>query len=111
MTETTILARDLADNFPETRPQWQNKTVTASAVTDIVAYTVAEAVRPLLARIAALEARPHVRYLGPWKAERSYSAGSMVSDDGSLWHAEKETQARPGSSADWILCVKKGLLT
>lgn len=59
-------------------------------------------------RIAALEARPTVKYLGVWKEGKAYVGGSMVTDKGSVWHADRATMQRPGASDDWVLAVKRG---
>ncbi len=47
------------------------------------------------------------RYEGVWH-EGSYEMGLMVTFGGNLWSATKDTEAKPGTNGDWILCVKKG---
>ena len=60
-------------------------------------------------RLAALEAKPSVKYLGVYEAGRSYVEGSLVSRSGSLWCATKNTSDVPGEGrTDWMLCVKRG---
>jgi BMFP domain-containing protein YqiC len=62
-------------------------------------------------RIANLEARPTVKYLGVWKEGKSYVSGSMVTDRGSVWHCARATMQRPGSpppNDDWVLACKRG---
>ena len=64
-------------------------------------------------RIAALEARPTLEYLGTWTEGRSYSRGAVVGDAGSLWiqHKSPTSLARPGTTdgaASWTLAVKRG---
>src|SRR6266849_6268044 len=60
------------------------------------------------ARLKALEARPTVQYMGVWRAV-GYEAGSVVTFNGSMWHAQRTTIAKPGSSPDdWVLCAKGG---
>jgi hypothetical protein len=61
----------------------------------------------LEARIDQLEARPTPRYVGVWKAGETYEEGSFVTCSGSLWHANRSTDHRPGTSDDWQLSVKK----
>lgn len=51
--------------------------------------------------------RPNQIYRGIWK-EGDYAKGDTVTRDGCLWHANKSTNAVPGSSEDWQLSVKKG---
>lgn len=62
----------------------------------------------MAARLEALEARPAVKYLGVYQQGKAYGAGNMVTDAGSVWHADRATMARPGSSDDWTLAVKRG---
>jgi hypothetical protein len=62
----------------------------------------------LLRRVSALERRAVPKYLGVWRANSSYSEGALVTENGSLWHCNKETDSKPGTNADWTLCVKRG---
>lgn len=43
-----------------------------------------------------------------WQPDVVYSKGDFVTLGGSLWHANKETAEKPGTSDDWTLAVKKG---
>jgi hypothetical protein len=74
----------------------------------VIGKFVADRLAPLEARIKELEARPEMKYLGTWRADRGYSSGSCVTDAGSLWHADKLTAQRPGASPDWTLVAKRG---
>lgn len=43
--------------------------------------------------------------------DREYKHGDLVTYDGSIWHCERATKAKPGTQAsmpDWKLCTKKG---
>ncbi len=51
---------------------------------------------------------PCVIYRGVYKDDRSYARGDQVTYGGSQWIANKETSARPDSSRDWTLSVKRG---
>lgn len=52
---------------------------------------------------------PVAIYRGVYTAGETYQFGDMVTWGGSLWHAEKETSAKPDSpDGDWKLAVKKG---
>lgn len=52
---------------------------------------------------------PVVLYRDVWKHDREYERGDLVTWDGSVWHCQAErTKARPGSSMDWKLAVKRG---
>jgi hypothetical protein len=73
-----------------------------------VANFVKQAIAPLVERIAQLEARPTVRYLGTWTEGTRYGEGAMVTDHGSVWACEFPTTERPGSSPHWVLAVKRG---
>ena len=69
---------------------------------------VSARIAALEARLAALEARPTRKHFGPWRAGVNYGENSGVVDDGSMWVAMRATSARPGESADWSLCCKRG---
>lgn len=58
-------------------------------------------------RIAALEAKPSLKYMGAYR-DRPYTAGAAVTRQGSLWIAKVDTDGVPGDSADWQLAVKQG---
>jgi hypothetical protein len=62
------------------------------------------------ARIAALEARGTLEYLGVHSMEHDYAKGDCVTSDGSLWIARMGNKGvRPGGGgAAWQLAVKKG---
>lgn len=77
-----------------------------TALAPVIKEHMAAEIAPLKAEISELRSRS-VKYLGVWR-QREYSEGSMVSDDGSVWHCEKRTTTRPGTSADWVLAVKRG---
>lgn len=70
--------------------------------------TKAEAFEALELRIKELEARPAMTYCGTYREGMGYVPGSVCTLDGSMWHAERTTTARPGASSDWVLCVKHG---
>jgi len=62
------------------------------------------------ARLAAVEKSGDggFRYRQIWSDDQSYVPGDFVTLSGSMWACIRETQDRPGSSADcgWKLCVK-----
>lgn len=51
---------------------------------------------------------PVVLDRGTWKEERTYQPGDGVTMGGSYWIAQTETSARPETSKDWRLAVKRG---
>jgi len=70
-------------------------------------------IRELKARVAELQAAVDVKipikYLGTYKPGAQYSAGSIVTRDGSMWHCNRQTTVAPGDgNQDWCLCVKHG---
>jgi hypothetical protein len=63
----------------------------------------------LEARIACLEQRTHdVKFCGAWVEDHEYKAGNLTVSSGSLWSAQAQTKSRPGTDANWQLCVKRG---
>ena len=64
---------------------------------------VGEVLRPIKVRLDALEARPQLQYLGPWKAKCMYAEGSAVTSDGSIFIAMQSTDTKPGSDSTWQL--------
>ena len=65
----------------------------------------------LTSRIVALEQRPELKFLGPWKAEQSYPQNAIVQRASALWIATEASNgsAAPGTaegSGFWKLVVK-----
>jgi hypothetical protein len=70
---------------------------------------VRRAIAPLEKRIAELESRPQVKYLGVHKPGAEYSEGSMTTRGGSIWYAQRRTRELPGDgNQDWVLACKRG---
>lgn len=65
----------------------------------------ATATARLDAKIASMAA---FKYCGVWKDGDRYLPGNFVTFSGSLWHANKQTTDRPGTSDSWSLAVKRG---
>ena len=65
-------------------------------------------------RVSLLELSPKsrqgsLRYVGIWDAQQQYNLGDVATHDGSMWHANVSTRARPGAAGGaWTLCVKHG---
>jgi hypothetical protein len=57
-------------------------------------------------RIFELEARPHLRYCGVFRDGEQYQPGVFVTHAGAVWHANRRTGDRPGTSDAWQLAVK-----
>jgi hypothetical protein len=67
--------------------------------------------KTLNARLKVLEERPPLKYFGVWEAGKIYQENSLVTREGSLWIAKKQTAAFPGGPADpdaWQLTCKRG---
>ena len=62
----------------------------------------------LQATVAELKARPSVKYVGSFNGGVAYSPGEIVTHGGAMWHCNIGTSDRPGTSANWTLCVKAG---
>jgi hypothetical protein len=79
-----------------------------SAVAPVI-YDLEKQIAALSARVAELEARPALKYIGVFRDDgRKYSEGSAITHDGGIWIALKATTERPNHSADWQLAVKSG---
>jgi hypothetical protein len=72
----------------------------------VTAETIRNAIKPLEDRIAALESAP-TEFKGIWTQGTKYAARSIISHDGSMWHANETTKDKPGTSASWTRCVKR----
>jgi hypothetical protein len=60
-------------------------------------------------RVAAIETRPEVRYMGIYRDGDQYCAGALCTRSGALWLAEAPTTGVPGTAASgWRLVVKSG---
>jgi hypothetical protein len=79
-----------------------------AALIKAVVSAVAPVIHELQTRVAALEARPALKYLGTWKENKTYSAGTFITDAGAVWYCNGSTTSRPGENADWSLAVKSG---
>jgi hypothetical protein len=83
-----------------------------AALARVMATAIKAALAPLAERIAELEARPTVKYLGTWEAGRTYGPGDVITELGAMWHCRELTNTKPDYSAAgtqaWQLCVKAG---
>lgn len=86
----------------------QSSDLTDRMIAAVKGY-VGRQLTPLADRIAALEQRKSFEYRGIWSADETYQSDDFVTHDGSMWHTDSETRARPGSpGSPWQLCVKRG---
>lgn len=49
-----------------------------------------------------------MQYCEVHQVGRQYEMGDVVTNDGSMWVAIRDTAGAPGKSADWRLAVKRG---
>jgi hypothetical protein len=64
----------------------------------------------MVGKFAEIEHRLNAQgrsYKGIWKPG-TYCAGSFVTHGGSMWHADTQTDFKPGEGGGWTLAVKKG---
>jgi HK97 family phage prohead protease len=83
--------------------------LTAIAARTAFDFTIAVEQRTI-ARIADLERRLEEQgraYKGVWRPG-TYAAGCFVTHAGSMWHADKSTDFKPGEGGGWTLAVKSG---
>lgn len=57
---------------------------------------------------AADRAKGGMTYRGVFRDGTEYPEGSVVTHQGSLWHANQETKSTPGRGGGWQMCVKRG---
>ena len=62
----------------------------------------------LTRRIAEIENKPVLRYLGVWEQQRQYNEQNVVTCEGGMWVCRTATRSRPGSDSTWQLAVKRG---
>jgi hypothetical protein len=71
--------------------------------------SIHEMLKFMAGRIEATEHRLEQQgtaYKGTWKPG-TYTAGSFVTHAGSMWHADKSTDFKPGEGGGWTLAVKR----
>jgi hypothetical protein len=100
----------------------------------LVEYALKGALGPVVARLAEIDLRlaeietrppvagpagpqgppgppgaPGLKYAGVYVDGQAYGPGDLVTHGGSVWHCERPTAAKPGTTADgWQLMVKRG---
>jgi hypothetical protein len=87
--------------------------MTERELAEVIAGAVKTAVKTqferLTARVDELEGRAAgQRYCGIWDGQQEYRPGNTATWDGSTWHCNCTTRAKPGVNGDWTLCVKRG---
>jgi hypothetical protein len=48
------------------------------------------------------------RFLGQWQEGKTYKSGNFVSMGGQVYHANADTDSRPGTDGTWTLAVRSG---
>ena len=103
-TEARLKA--LHPDLPVPRPAPPRKGLDYDALAEVVADAIKAAVAPLHARIEALERRPELKFVGPFRGGTHYLAGTIVQKQG-LWLCEADTHATPGEEdSGWRLILK-----
>jgi hypothetical protein len=104
LAERAMLARSKALQPPPPVARLDVDAI-AGAVVDVMGNAVA----PLIARIEQLESRPMVKYHGVYCDDTVYREGSLVTRQGGLWCALRQTRDTPGNDGSgWQLVVKAG---
>jgi len=81
----------------------------ARSMAPVIRELVGQQLEPLKTQLAELEAREHeLKYTGVWQPPSLYHRGNFATFDSSVWHANRDTRAKPGTSDDWTLAVKRG---
>ncbi|MEP7308209.1 MAG: hypothetical protein ABJA98_22115 [Acidobacteriota bacterium] len=66
-----------------------------------------EKIAALETKVAELETRTAVDYVGIWLEKYSYRKGQIVTHKGTIWFCRVDyTMEKPGTSTDWQLMVK-----
>jgi hypothetical protein len=83
--------------------------VLVPVIAEIVEEIVVAALRPLVQRIRELESNG-LKYAGTYQPDQTYTRGTMVTHDGSMWCAVRDVipGERPGDNDAFRLCVKRG---
>jgi hypothetical protein len=101
-----------AGTVRESEVRKRSETLARAALTQDVARGFALAlarIRALEDRLKTIEARGSVEYLGVWQRAASYQRGNLVTCDGAMWAACRDTAAeKPGASDAWQLILKSG---
>ena len=85
--------------------------IAAAIVTGIKAATdpLTAHVRSIEQRLAALEAKPSVKYCGVWKPGGAYAPGDAATHKGALWICKAATTGEPSKDfVGWQLALRKG---
>jgi hypothetical protein len=96
------------DRRPLTLAVWDKLADKIIGTIKAVKVQAHERIGLLEARVGELEAQPRVQYHGVWIPDSEYAAGALVTQAGSIWHSNRLTRDRPGTSDAWTLAVKKG---
>jgi hypothetical protein len=78
--------------------------ILSEAIGESIGRTVREAEQKIIARIEEAA----FAYKGQFQDAMRYQRGNFVSMGGGLWHANRDTTARPGADDTWTLAVKSG---
>jgi hypothetical protein len=90
-------------------PPRRRKSTTRTTASDFELFgkCMRDALAPLQKRIEELESRPF-KFVGVWTQGMELVPGNICSYAGSMWHCNEATKDKPGTSAAFVLCVKRG---
>jgi hypothetical protein len=90
-------------------PPRRRKSTTRTTASDFELFgkCMRDALAPLQKRIEELENRPF-KFVGVWTQGMELVPGNVCSYAGSMWHCNEVTKDKPGTSAAFSLCVKRG---
>jgi hypothetical protein len=94
----------LAASTPRRR---KSTTRTTASDFELFGKCMRDALAPLQKRIEELESRPF-KFVGVWTQGMELVPGNICSYAGSMWHCNEATKDKPGTSAAFVLCVKRG---
>jgi hypothetical protein len=83
---------------------------------EVMVYIVSGIFRETNAQFAALEAKltrletamAQFKFVGQWAEFKTYKTGNFVSMGGQVYHANVDTNSRPGTDSAWTLACKSG---
>jgi hypothetical protein len=104
---------------PQPQPDRTRKAIRAEIrkfAYDVLPKVLGTMMRESEQRCAALEAQitglrsamQESRFVGQWREHKSYKTGNFVTMGGQVFHANIDTNSRPGTDSTWMLVCKSG---
>lgn len=87
----------------------QELTAIVTGIAPVLREEIAKALGGIEARVAAIEAKPQVKFCGVFKRGTTYERGDIATHAGSLWVCLTSTSGAPTEDhVGWQLAVKRG---